>query len=113
MELKEKVAEIVEVITNGTHTLTIFLTGASNISNTTIAIYRIENRLKVRNLLKSSMSKSLKQQQDRIPIYRDPYCHVLVMTPALFRKDNKYIKSLSKVNKILVISECMESYTII
>ena len=112
ININEKVAEIVEVITKGTHNLVIFLVASSCIQSTTNDIYRIENRLIVKNLLKSRMSKSLKQQRDRISLYRYPCYHVLVMTPALFRKDDKYIKALAKVNKILVISGCTESYTL-
>ena len=52
----------------------------------------------------------LKDSYSACLIYMDIISVVVCF--ALFRKDNKYIKSLVKVNKILVISECMESYTL-
>ena len=111
--LKLKVLEIVDALhINKTHSLVIFLTTKSNMTTVTMGIWRLENRLFVRNFLTRPNSKSIKDQRDRMLIYKFPDFHVLVMYPVLFRKDAKYIKALAKVNKILVIQDEKESYTL-
>jgi len=108
--LKLKVLEIVDAL--HTHSLVIFLTTKSNMTTVTGGIWRLENRLLVRNFLTRPNSKSIKDQRDRMLMYKFPDFHVLVMYPVLFRKDAKYIKALAKVNKILVIQDNKESYTL-
>jgi len=79
--LKLKVLEIVDAL--HTHSLVIFLTTKSNMTTVTGGIWRLENRLLVRNFLTRPNSKSIKDQRDRMLMYKFPDFHVLVITRSL------------------------------